>query len=198
MANAYSAALYGGLIAALFEEFGRLFAMKLCMKRTLSKENALMYGVGHGGLEAMAIVGVAYISNLYISSLINSGALSAQLSALSADAAAQFIASISALWETEPAAFFLAGVERISAVALQICLSYLVYRAARYGEKRFFALAFVLHCAVDALSAILVGFIGVYAFEALLLVAVAAVTLFSARLYRAEAPYAPAPNASDA
>ena len=39
--------LYGGLAAALFEETGRLVAMKFFMKDSLNKPNALMYGIGH-------------------------------------------------------------------------------------------------------------------------------------------------------
>ena len=41
-------AIYGGLAAGLFEETGRLVAMKTVMKKYLTKKNALMYGVGHG------------------------------------------------------------------------------------------------------------------------------------------------------
>ena len=48
-------ALYGGAAAAVFEEFGRLIAMKYFLGSQLEKENALMYGVGHGGIEALTI-----------------------------------------------------------------------------------------------------------------------------------------------
>ena len=46
--------LYGGLAAALFEETGRLIAMKFFMKDSLNKPNTLMYGIGHGGIEAIS------------------------------------------------------------------------------------------------------------------------------------------------
>ena len=41
-------ALYGGLMAALFEETGRYVAMRFFVK-PLDFNNAFMYGVGHGG-----------------------------------------------------------------------------------------------------------------------------------------------------
>ena len=51
-------ALYGGLMAALFEETGRYLAMKFLV-RPLDFPNAFLYGVGHGGLEAMLLCGAA-------------------------------------------------------------------------------------------------------------------------------------------
>ena len=75
-------AVYGGLMAALFEEFGRLAAMKLFMKKTLTKENALMYGVGHGGIEAVLTAGILYISNLATAIMVNTGSIGAALGTL--------------------------------------------------------------------------------------------------------------------
>ena len=50
--NLFLYALYGALMAAVFEETGRYLGMKFIMRNHLTKENALMYGVGHGGIEA--------------------------------------------------------------------------------------------------------------------------------------------------
>lgn len=193
--NVWLYAAYGGLAAAVFEEFGRLFAMKLCMKRTLTRENAIMYGVGHGGLEAVLIVGLAYISNIATAIMINSGALAGQLAALDAATAEATVKQLAALWETAPGDFFLAGVERLSAITLHICLSYFVYRAVRYGEKRYFALALVLHFAVDAVTVIITSYMSVYVLEAGLVIAMAALAVYAARLYRAEGAAEPPTDA---
>lgn len=184
--NVWLYAAYGGLAAAVFEEFGRLVAMKWCMKRTLSRENAVMYGIGHGGLEAVLIVGLAYISNIATSIMINSGALAGQLAALDAATAEATVKQLAALWETAPGDFFLAGVERLSAITLHICLSYFVYRAVKYGEKKFFLLALGLHFAVDAATVIITNYLSVYVLEAALVVAMAALAAWVVRLYRAE------------
>jgi len=67
-------ALYGGFMAGLFEETGRFLAFSFALKKYRSKNvNALMYGAGHGGLEAMVIVGLTMINNIAWSSMINSG-----------------------------------------------------------------------------------------------------------------------------
>mgnify|MGYP004691430033 FL=1 len=186
-------AVYGGLMAALFEEFGRLAAMKLFMKKTLTKENALMYGVGHGGIEAVLTAGILYISNLATAIMVNTGSIGAALGTLDEAARAATVESLSALCTTDSYLFFMAGVERISAIALHICLSYLVYRALRYGEKRYFFAAMGLHFAVDAATVLLAASVPILALELILLAAMAVVVWLVSRLYRAEA--SPAPEA---
>lgn len=47
--------VYAALAAAVFEETGRLIAMKFWMKKWLDFPNALMYGIGHGGVEAILL-----------------------------------------------------------------------------------------------------------------------------------------------
>ena len=76
-------AVYGGLMAALFEETGRYIAMRFLVK-PLDFPNAFMYGAGHGGVEAMLLCGVASISNIAGAVMINSGTMSAQLATLDA------------------------------------------------------------------------------------------------------------------
>lgn len=48
--NIWLYAIYGGLAAALFEECGRWIAMKFCLKKHLTRENALMYGADMAAL----------------------------------------------------------------------------------------------------------------------------------------------------
>lgn len=179
-------ALYGGAMAALFEEFARLGAMKLLMKKKLTRENALMYGVGHGGIEAIITVGLLYASNLITSVMINSGAIESAFAALDADAARTLASQLSVLSDNPPLIFAAAGVERISAITLHICLSYLVYRAARYGEKRCFALALAAHFIVDAVTVVLAAYAPIAVLELAVMLAVALLTAYIVRLYRAE------------
>lgn len=190
-------ALYGGIMAALFEEGGRFIAMKLGMKKTLSRENALMYGVGHGGIEAVVIVGLSYISNIAASFMINSGSLTAALSALDAAAAEAAVQQVSALWTTEPYLFLMSGVERLSAIALHLGMSYLVYRAVKYGEKRFFFISFGVHFAVDAAAVLMSAAAPTIVLELVMLAAAAALTYAVCRLYRREPELHPADAAEN-
>ena len=63
--NIWLYALYGGLMAGLFEETGRYLAFSFALKKYRAKNvNALMYGAGHGGFEAIVIVGLTMINNI--------------------------------------------------------------------------------------------------------------------------------------
>lgn len=77
-------------------------------------------------------------------------------------------------------------MERISAIALQIGLSYLVYRAVRYGEKKFFIAALGVHFLVDAVTIILSNYMNVVVLEIVLLVLVATLIVWVKRLYGEE------------
>lgn len=148
--NLWLYALYGGLAAGLFEETGRFAAMKFCMKKTLSRENAILYGIGHGGTEAILIIGFTYINNLIYSLLINSGALPSLLSAYDADTQALLTQQLGALSSTPSLLFFLAGIERIAAMLLHIALSFLVYLAVKNHKPGFYVLSIALHAFMNA------------------------------------------------
>ena len=58
-----------------------------------------------------------------------------------------------------PYEFYLAGVERIFAIAIQIALSMLMYTAIRYGKKWLIALAFEIHFIVDFVTVLAGNFL---------------------------------------
>lgn len=185
--NIWLYALYGGLAAALFEETGRFVAMRHWMKKSLSKENAVMYGVGHGGVEAVLIVGITCINNLVSALMINSGQIEQTLSAIE-DGEGKELAmqAYNTLCTTPGYQFYLAGIERISAIVLQICLSYLVYRAVKYGEKKFFLTALGIHFLVDAATVLLANLVSLIVLEVVLLAVVALLAVAVKRMYEAE------------
>ena len=59
--------------AGLFEETGRLVVMLLLLKAFHRLADGLAFGLGHGGLEAMLLVGLTYVSNLVLAVLMNTG-----------------------------------------------------------------------------------------------------------------------------
>ena len=171
--NLWLYALYGGLAAALFEESGRWIAMRFCLKKYLTRENALMYGAGHGGIEAFLILGLSSMSNLLTSAMINGGLMEKTYAALEPVQQELAYSQLSVLWTTPSYQFYLAPVERISAIALQIALSILVYSAVKTGRKRYLAAAFGLHFAVDFLTALCASTIPTWALELGLFIVVA-------------------------
>ena len=181
--NIWVYAIYGGICAGVFEEVGRLLAMKFLMKKNLNKENAIMYGIGHGGIEAVLIVGLSMFSNLVTSIMINSGQFEVALNTLDAATRSATIEQLSALWTTEPYMFFMGGIERISAFSLHICLSYLVYKKKKNSKMVYFYLAIFLHFVVDAATVLLSKTVPIPVLEALLLISVLAVCVFVRKDY---------------
>ena len=186
--NVFLYALYGGLAAALFEESGRLVAMKFLMKKNLNKQNALMYGAGHGGIEAIIIVGVTYVSNLLTSVMINSGAIQLSMSMLDENMQRTTFEQLRVLWELPSWQFYLAGVERIFAIVLHIGLSVMVYQAIKTGQKKYWFIAFGLHFLVDFVTVIVSGFgAPVWVIEVILFAMLIPIILCVRKLYMEDA-----------
>ena len=134
--NIWLYALYGGFMAGLFEETGRFVAFKTVLKKRRGNDrNALMYGAGHGGVEAILLLGFAYISNLVMSLLINVGMADKLTAGLTGDALEQVQSAFTTLTATAPWTYLLAVVERAVAVTTHICLSVLVWFAAKKPGK---------------------------------------------------------------
>jgi uncharacterized membrane protein YhfC len=142
--------MVGGLFAGIFEETGRYVAFRTVLRKKRGNDaNALMYGAGHGGIEAALLVGVTMISNIVYSLMLNSGALDSTMSTTIS----------TALAGAAPGMFLVSIVERVGAVALHLSLSVLVWFAAK-NKKSFclFPIAILLHALVDAVAVIMSGY----------------------------------------
>lgn len=150
-------ALYGGLMAGLFEETGRFLAFKTVLRGRRSNDaNALMYGAGHGGFEMALLLGITMINNLIYSGLINSGNMEVLTGNVTGEALTQVEQSIRALIATPSYQFLLGSLERVFAVILQISFSVLVWFAAKKLSRiLLYPAAILLHFVVDASTAVL-------------------------------------------
>ena len=169
--NVVGAAIFGGLMAGLFEETGRFLAFKTVLKKLPETKNAVTYGVGHGGLEILLLLGQTYVLLLLALVTNGQGALSAYLPTA----------------ETLTLGFIgFAVLERVFAMALHISLSIFVFVAARDAKKLWlYPLAIWLHAVVDALAVFYqTGLLPLWATE-LCIGVFAGFLLFAAiRLYR--------------
>ncbi len=185
--NIWLYALYGGLMAGLFEETGRYLAFSFALKKYRAKNvNALMYGAGHGGFEAIVIVGLTMINNLVWSFMINGGRIAELTGSLTGDQLAQAQQAIGLLISTPSYQFLLGGAERIFAILLHISLSVLVWFAVKWeGKLYLYPTAILIHFAVDTAAALLSG-LGVNAviIEAVVAILTTAAALFARRLWR--------------
>lgn len=145
------------ITAGLFEEVGRYVGYRWFMRReekTWSK--AVMYGIGHGGLESMVLVGggtLLTVLNVIVLSVTNLNSLPASQHAL----IVQQLATINA----EPWWLSLAGAwERFWAVINHIALSVIVLQVFRRNNIAWLWLAVLAHAVVDFTTLIIPQLMG--------------------------------------
>lgn len=184
--NIWLYAFYGGLMAGLFEETGRFIAFKTVLRKQKDKDiNALMYGAGHGGLEAAVLLGFSMISNIVLALMINNGKISGLTSSLSGDALAQLEAGLKTLVTTPAYNFLIGSMERIFAVTLQIALSVLVWFAAKNKNRLYlYPVAILIHFFVDALAVVLTQYsVPILAIEAVICIMTALAVVFAKKTW---------------
>ena len=155
--NTLAYMLYGALMAGIFEECGRYVVIKFLMKKNKTRENMVMYGIGHGGIEVWAITLMGMMSLLAVASALVNGGVEAALGLMgevpeglagSAAAVIRSAANFSAVGGV------LTVLERVGAMAAHIALTVIVAYGVMKGEKRYLPLAVLAHAAVDALPAL--------------------------------------------
>lgn len=151
--NALLMSIYGCLAAGVFEETGRFVAYKTLMKRHYSTKNALYMGIGHGGCEALLLVGVNFISYAAIALMVNVIGVDRfiQMSTVgNAEIAETIRTQLDAIAGIGAVTVFQAVYERLIAMTFHICMSVIVYKAAsRRGKIWLYPLAVVLHAVLD-------------------------------------------------
>lgn len=160
------------LSAGIFEEFGRYFAFKVMLKRKREFRHGLAYGIGHGGIEAVILVGIAYVTNIIFSLVINSGALSS----LEGLVGTALQPTINTLANTPSIMFMYGGIERIFAICLHIALSIMVLYGVRKRNIGYTFLAILIHGAANFGAVMIAQNAGALASEAFLF-AVAALSI---------------------
>lgn len=183
--------LYGICMAGIFEECGRYIVFRFILKKYRTRENAVLYGIGHGGIEVLVVALPLYILYLVIAVLFLSMDLPAVLKVLnitesSLAAALPTIRAVASfrIWDGA------SGVlERILCMFVHIGLTVIVFYSVQSGKKRFLLLAVLLHMAVDVLPAMYQrGLVSVWITEGWILVCAAVITVIAVNLYRKSAP----------
>jgi uncharacterized membrane protein YhfC len=152
--------------SGLFEETARYAVLRLGARDARRWDDAVMFGAGHGGCEAILIFGFTAISSIVL--LAAGGQILAAVRTTHPEQATAVAAQIDALrnlqwWGT------LAGIwERALAITLHIALSILVVRAVRERQLRWWAAAVVWHNLVNASGMITARYAGNVAAEGVL------------------------------
>lgn len=131
--NIWVYAVYGALAAGVFEETGRFVAYKTLMKKHYTTKNAVLMGLGHGGAEAMIVLGVMLLTYLALVLSANSVGLDKALETAAkgnAEMAQTLGAQLESMRGYNFAGAALGIYERLIAMTLHVCLSVWVYKAA--------------------------------------------------------------------
>lgn len=150
----FGAFVIGGLTAGLFEETGRYLGFRFFLKKELSWKNGIAFGIGHGGIEAIGLVGLTYINNIVISIMINTGMFDSLIAPQIGSEAATQVKS--QLVELPPAIFLIGGLERIFAVIVQIALSLIVLYGVMNRKIIYLFAAILAHTLLNAPGVIIV------------------------------------------
>jgi len=173
--NLWLTGLYGGLAAGVFEETGRFIAFKLVLRNRREPVTALSYGIGHGGCEAVLLLGLTYISNLVLVATVRSGG----------QVAPELTSALEALAAVPASSFLWAGFERVAAVAFHMASSVLVFAAAtRPGKLWLFPAAIAAHFALDFLAVVCNAHLSIAAMELLVAVLALAMVFVAGRIYK--------------
>lgn len=114
------------LSAGIFEETARWLCMKYALRRTLHQADGLAFGMGHGGFEAIYLLGIPMLN------LLLSHSLQLRLT---------------------PASYVYAGgVERIFAILLHIGLTLFVLHAVNSKQPLWLLVSILLHGAANAIA----------------------------------------------
>jgi len=154
--NTAAFVLYGVVMAGVFEECGRYIILKHIMKKNRTRENAVLYGIGHGGIEILAVLLPSIITWLVIAVLFSSGSKEDALRTLNITEET----AASALPAVEAAASFgwplMAAhvVERLIAMFLHIGLTVIVFYGVCSMKKAYLPLAVILHMLADTFPAL--------------------------------------------
>ncbi len=115
-------ALLLGLSAGLFEGLSRYGAIRFLLRLHRNFPGAVVLGLGHGGVEALLVAGLPYLSPLFSGLPPGYGFFTLALP----------------------------GIERIFAILLHVGLSVMVLQAVNRRQIRWLLLAILLHAAADS------------------------------------------------
>ena len=185
--NTAAFVLYGIIMAGVFEECGRYIVLKTIMKKNRTRENAVLYGIGHGGIEILAILLPLMITYLVIAVLFSQGDVEHALSSLkiTEETAAAALPSVQSAASFDYAMMAMNVIERLFAMSLHIGLTVIVYYGVINGKKTCLPLAILLHMLMDTFPAIYQrGAVPLWSVEVWAAVWTAVIGFIAVKLYR--------------
>ena len=184
--NTVAFVLYGTIMAGVFEECGRHIILKYVMKKNRTRENAVMYGIGHGGIEIITVLVPAMILYLVIAVMFSTGSVEEALNALkiTEETAAAALPSVQAAAAFDYLMMFANTIERLMAMLLHIGLTVIVFYGVANAKKWCLPLAILMHMLADTFPALYQrGVVSLWAVEIWTAVWTAAIVFIAVKLY---------------
>ena len=178
--------LYGITTAGVFEECGRYVVLKYVMKKNRSRENAVLYGIGHGGIEILAVILPAIITYLAVAVLFSRGDTENALRTLNIteETAAAALPSVQAAAAFDYAMMAMNVIERLFALLLHIGLTVIVYYGVVNSKRVYLPMAILLHMLMDTFPALYQrGLVPLWAVEVWAAVWTVVVVFIAVKLY---------------
>ena len=178
--------LYGAIMAGVFEECGRHIVLKYILKKNRTRENAVMYGIGHGGIEILTVLLPSMILYLVIAVLFSAGNVESALSSLkiTEETAVSALPSVLAAASFNFGLMVLNVIERLMAMTLHIGLTVIVYYGVVNAKKIWLPVAILLHGLTDALAALYQrGAVPIWSVEVWMALWTALTVVIAVRLY---------------
>lgn len=142
-----------GSTAGLFENVARYIVLRWGARSARNWNDAVMFGAGHGGIEAMLLVGISVVNSLVLLTL--GDIVLVQIRAASPEQAAAVAQQLDALRTLQWWMPILSIWERMIAITLHIALTIIVMRAVTRHEARWLWLAILIHSLFDGTVAAL-------------------------------------------
>jgi uncharacterized membrane protein YhfC len=142
--------IYGIFMAGIFEETARFISFKILKKKYNGIGTGLAYGIGHGGIEAILLAGLAMVNSIIFSIILYTGNIETITGKLQGEALEQINTQITALLTTSPYLFLVSGIERVFAICIQLSLSIIVFYSV-YGKNKLwlYPFAIIVHAIID-------------------------------------------------
>ena len=184
--NTAAFVLYRITMAGVFEECGRCVILKYVMKKNRTRENAVLYGIGHGGIEILAVLLPAMITYLAVAVLFSRGDTETALRALNIteETAAAAFPSVQAAAAYDYAMMAMNVIERLFALLFHIGLTVIVFYGVINARKIYLPMAILLHMLMDTFPALYQrGLVPLWAVEVWAAVWTAIVVFIALKLY---------------
>ena len=185
--NTVAYVLYGTVMAGVFEECGRHIVFKYILKKNRTRENAVLYGIGHGGIEILAVILPSMILYLVIAILFSHGNVEEALNQLkiTEETAAAALPSVQAAAAFDYALMAMNVMERLFAMLLHIGLTVIVFYGVINAKKGCLPLAILLHMAMDTFPALYQrGAVPLWSVEAWAALWTAVIVFIAVRFYK--------------